>query len=78
MSGRSFDDYLRVNIFAPAGMASTFLERPQELVRYRARQYVRGPSPMTWLNAPYVDLSVKWAGGGLISRPATSSGSTSR
>lgn len=66
VSGRSFDEYLRTNIFAPAGMTSTFLERPQELVRYRARQYVRGPSPMTWMNAPYVDLSVKWAGGGLI------------
>lgn len=67
VSGRAFDDYLRANIFVPAGMTSTFLERPQEIVRYRARQYVRGPSPLAWLNAPYVDLSVKWAGGGMIS-----------
>ncbi len=66
-SGRRFDDYLRVNIFTPAGMNTTFLERPQEIVRHRARQYVRGSSPFAWLNAPYVDLSVKWAGGGLIS-----------
>lgn len=66
-SGKSFDDYLRAHIFTPAGMTSTFLERPQEIVRHRARQYVRGPAPFTWLNAPYVDLSVKWAGGGLIS-----------
>lgn len=66
-SGRSFDDYLRLNVFAPAGMTSTFLERPHEVVRWRARQYVRGPQPNTWLHAPYVDLSVKWAGGGLIS-----------
>ncbi|MEP7117155.1 MAG: serine hydrolase domain-containing protein [Acidobacteriota bacterium] len=66
-SGRSFDDYLRVNIFNPSGMTTTFLEHPQELVRYRARQYLRGPTLMTWLNAPYVDLSVKWAGGGIIS-----------
>ena len=66
-SGKSFDDYLRANIFTPAGMTSTFLERPQEVVRHRARQYVRGPAPFTWLNAPYVDLSVKWAGGGIIS-----------
>ena len=67
VSGRSFDDYLRANIFAPAGMTATLLERPQELVRYRARQYVRGATPFTWLNAPYADLSVKWAGGGIIS-----------
>ena len=67
VSGRSFDEYLHANIFAPAGMTATLLERPQELVRYRARQYVRGATPLTWLNAPYVDLSVKWAGGGIIS-----------
>ena len=33
VTGRSFDDYLRSTIFAPAGMTSTFLERPQEIVR---------------------------------------------
>lgn len=66
-SGRGFDEYLRSNIFVPAGMTSTFLEYPQELVRFRGRQYVRGPLPASWLNAPYVDNSVKWAGGGIIS-----------
>ena len=66
VTGRSFDEYLRSAIFGPAGMTSTFLERPQELVRQRVRQYVRGTTPFSWLNAPYVDLSVKWAGGGLI------------
>jgi serine beta-lactamase-like protein LACTB len=65
-SGRTYEDYLRANIFVPAGMTSTLLERPRELVRYRARQYVAGPTPFTFANAPYVDLSVKWAGGGLI------------
>lgn len=65
-SGRPFDDYLRSAIFGPAGMTSTWLERPQEIVRSRVRHYVRGTAPFTLLNAPYVDLSVKWAGGGLI------------
>jgi serine beta-lactamase-like protein LACTB len=27
---------------------------------------VRGGAPASFLNAPYVDLSVKWAGGGMI------------
>lgn len=67
VTGRSFDEYLRSAIFGPAGMTTTFLERPQEIVRQRVRQYVRGTTPFSWLNAPYVDLSVKWAGGGLIS-----------
>jgi len=70
VSGRSFDEYLRSAIFGPAGMTSTWLERPQEIVRHRARQYVRGSTPWSWLNAPYVDLSVKWAGGGLIATAA--------
>lgn len=67
VTGRSYDEYLRSAIFGPAGMTTTYLERPQEIVRHRVRQYVRGTTPLSWLNAPYVDLSVKWAGGGLIS-----------
>jgi CubicO group peptidase (beta-lactamase class C family) len=65
-TGRSFDDYLRTSVFTPSGMATAALERPQEIVRSRARQYVRGGAPASFLNAPYVDLSVKWAGGGMI------------
>lgn len=65
-SGRSFEDYLRTYIFGPAGMTSAALEHPQDLVRSRGRQYVRGAAPVSLLNAPYVDLSVKWAGGGMI------------
>jgi serine beta-lactamase-like protein LACTB, mitochondrial len=66
VTSRTFDEYLRSAIFGPAGMTTTYLERPQEIVRHRVRQYVRGTTPFSWLNAPYVDLSVKWAGGGLI------------
>lgn len=69
-SGRSFEDYLRANVFAPAGMTTTLLERPQELVRGRARHYVRGVTPSSIVNAPYVDQSVKWAGGGMIATAA--------
>lgn len=65
-SGRSFEDYVRTNVFVPAGMTSAVLEHPQEIMRGRARQYVRGAAPLSLLNAPYVDLSVKWAGGGMI------------
>jgi CubicO group peptidase (beta-lactamase class C family) len=65
-TGRSFDDYLRTNVFAAAGMTSATLERPQDIVRGRARHYLRGATPLSFLNAPYVDLSVKWAGGGMI------------
>lgn len=70
VTGRTFEDYLRTAILLPAGMTSTVLEHPQELVRFRSRQYLRGAAPLSFVNAPFVDLSVKWAGGGLIATAA--------
>ncbi|MEW6319545.1 MAG: serine hydrolase domain-containing protein [Acidobacteriota bacterium] len=64
-SGLAFEVYLQERIWKPAGMTATALERPGDVVRFRARQYVRSPSGLH--NAPYADLSVKWAGGGMIS-----------
>ncbi|MBX7164940.1 MAG: beta-lactamase family protein [Pirellulales bacterium] len=63
---QSFGDYLHERVFAPAGMTSSRLELQGELVPRRARQYVRG-ADQRWQNAPFVDLSIKWAGGGVIS-----------
>lgn len=64
-SGLNYEAYLREKVWGPAGMTSTFLEHPQEMVPHRARQYVKaGPRVR---NAPYADLSIKWAGGGVIS-----------
>ena len=68
-SGLSFEAYLQQHIWTPAGMTSTYLEHPEQIVKHRVRQYVRG-GPRAFLNAPYADLSVKWAGGGIISTAA--------
>lgn len=65
-SGQDFGKYLKQHVFDPAGMTSSRLELQGELVPHRARQYERfGRS--SWQNAPFVDLSIKWAGGGIIS-----------
>ena len=64
-SGLSLEGYLAENVFRPAGMASTSLERQGEIVKHRARQYVL--EGRTVRNAPLADLSIKWVGGGLIS-----------
>lgn len=66
-SGLTFERYLQEHIWTPAGMTATRLEHPEEIVKGRARQYVRagGPSGRV-LNAPFADLSIKWAGGGII------------
>ncbi|MGE3275980.1 MAG: serine hydrolase domain-containing protein [Vicinamibacterales bacterium] len=66
-SGLTFEAYLRDRVWGPAGMTHTVLEHPQDIVMGRARQYLRGPGPARVLNAPYADLSIKWAGGGIIS-----------
>lgn len=64
-SGLSYESYLKEHIFGPAGMTKTRLERAEEIVPNRAHQYVKGGGAVH--NAHYADLSVKWAGGGIIS-----------
>jgi len=65
-SGLSFGEYLRTRIWEPAGMRATSLEQPHEIVPRRVRQYIRGGGTPPLRNAPYADLSIKWAGGGII------------
>ncbi|MDP1569956.1 MAG: serine hydrolase domain-containing protein [Vicinamibacterales bacterium] len=65
-AGLSFGEYLRTRIWEPAGMRATSLEQPHEIVPRRVRQYVRGGGTPPLRNAPYADLSIKWAGGGII------------
>lgn len=64
-SGLSYEAYLNERIFGPAGMTSTRLERAEQIVPHRVRQYVKANGRLE--NAPYADLSVKWAGGGVLS-----------
>jgi len=66
-SGLSFAAYMKENIWGPVGMTATRLEQLGEVVPHRARQYVKGGGNGAVLNAPYADLSIKWAGGGIIS-----------
>lgn len=65
VSGFTFGEYLKKNIFEPAGMKSTNLEYQSDLVVNRAHGYIK--SGDTIRNAPLADLSFKYAGGGIIS-----------
>ncbi|HUF25829.1 MAG TPA: serine hydrolase domain-containing protein [Gemmatimonadaceae bacterium] len=58
--------YMREKVFAPLGMNATIAEHPDSIIPHRARFYERGRDGVL-LNAPYVDNSVKWAGGGFLS-----------
>jgi CubicO group peptidase (beta-lactamase class C family) len=64
-SGLSIAEYMRTRIFEPAWMNDTGLEDLGTVQRGRARWYESADGLVR--NAPYVDLSNKYAGGGLTS-----------
>ncbi|MFO7446960.1 MAG: serine hydrolase [Ignavibacteriaceae bacterium] len=66
VSRLSFSDYLKKRIFEPAGMTSSLLDFQQEIIFNRARGYVKSFDRKI-KNAPLADLSIKYAGGGVVS-----------
>ncbi len=65
-SGVNFVEYLQQRVFAPLGLKQTYLDDPAQLIAQRARYYTRRQSgPLQ--NAPAVDQSNKWGGGGVVS-----------
>jgi CubicO group peptidase (beta-lactamase class C family) len=66
-SGLTFEAYMKEKVWGPAGMRATRLEQQGEIVLHRSRQYVVAGGGGRVANAPFADLSVKWAGGGMIS-----------
>lgn len=62
----SFADYLRKNVFEPAGMNSTFCEYQMDIIYNRASGYVKS-FDRNFRNASLTDLSIKFPGGGIIS-----------
>ncbi|MEX2302820.1 MAG: serine hydrolase domain-containing protein [Bryobacterales bacterium] len=67
-SGQDFLSYMQRNVFDAAGMRHTIADLNALIVPNRARFYVRDEQGH-WKNAPYVDNSYKWAGGGFLSTP---------
>ena len=64
-SGMSYIDYLRENIFKPAGMTRTFVDEVHAIIPNRARGY-RKTQAGEIQNAPLHDTSIKVPGGGLV------------
>ncbi|MGE0353339.1 MAG: serine hydrolase domain-containing protein [Gemmatimonadales bacterium] len=58
--------FMRERVLEPLGLDHTVAEHPDSIILYRTRYYTRdGDGPV--LNAPWVDNSYKWAGGGYLS-----------
>ncbi|GAB5518696.1 MAG: serine hydrolase domain-containing protein [Rhodothermales bacterium] len=65
-SGQDFLTYMREQVFAPLGMHHTVADHVDSLIVQRARPYVKDANGH-WMNAPAVNNSYKWAGGGFLS-----------
>ncbi|HZS08289.1 MAG TPA: serine hydrolase domain-containing protein [Blastocatellia bacterium] len=65
-SGEQFGDYLQRHILDPLGLKQTYLDQRNRLIPNRAHNYTK-PKDGELQNAPAVDQSNKWGGGGLVS-----------
>jgi CubicO group peptidase (beta-lactamase class C family) len=66
VSGKSYESFLRENIFEPLKMTSTGYDHADEIVKRRARGYAPGPDGGV-INASYLDMSIPFSAGGLYS-----------
>jgi len=65
-SGENFLSYMQFHVFTPLGLVHTAADQNTQIVEQRSRFYEL-PKDGTVENAPYVDNSYKWAGGGFLS-----------
>lgn len=66
VSKTDFENYLKTHVFFPAGMKSTRIDKQREVIPDRVRGYEKN-AERKFENAPLADLSIKIAGGGLLS-----------
>lgn len=66
-TGRSYLEVMRQEVIEPLGLSETVAEHVDSLIPWRARFYLEDENASGVLNAPFVDNSNKWAGGGYLS-----------
>jgi CubicO group peptidase (beta-lactamase class C family)/predicted negative regulator of RcsB-dependent stress response len=64
MTGQSFGDYMRENIWQPLGMSDTRMNSERELIANRVRGYIVENGQVK--NIPFIDVSSRFGGGGAI------------
>ena len=62
---QEFLAFMSENVFGPTGMTSTVADHVVPIISNRSRYYTLADGQL--VNAPWVDNSNKWAGGGLLS-----------
>lgn len=68
-AGEPFLDFMRRDVFAPLGLRNTVPGYMASIIPDRVRFYEHDKEGRL-VNAPYVDNSYKWAGGGFLSTPS--------
>lgn len=66
VSGVTYDDYLKRNIFIPAKLNNTLTENPREIIQKRAKGYDL-LDDQSVVNAEYIDLTSAQAAGNILS-----------
>ncbi|ETO23586.1 beta-lactamase [Reticulomyxa filosa] len=64
---QSFESFLQTQVFCPLQMDHTYCEYHSPIIPHRSKQYKRNDSHTQLINAPFVDNSNKFAGGGVLS-----------
>ncbi|MGI8912700.1 MAG: serine hydrolase [Chloroflexota bacterium] len=64
-SGQTYEQFLQEHIFGPLGMAQTYYEHPERIIPGRVTGYV--PVPNVLQNVQFVNVSLAFAAGGLLS-----------
>ncbi|MDZ7772377.1 MAG: serine hydrolase domain-containing protein [Balneolaceae bacterium] len=64
-SGRPYLDYMRSEVLDPLGMQQTVADYTTPIIHHRTAYYAQNEEGQLQ-NAPYVDNSYKWAGGGYL------------
>ena len=67
-SGEDFLTFMRDEVFEPLGLRHTVADHTDSIITFRTRFYEKRRDGNV-INAPYVDNSYKWAGGGFLSTP---------
>src|ERR1035437_4211178 len=65
ISGKPYATFVRENFFDPLGMKDSGYDSNSEIIPHRAAGYSRSRNGLT--NAPFIDMSVPFAAGGLFS-----------
>ena len=65
ISGKAYKDYLKENIFKPAGLSATYYDSPTQIITNRVSGYSKDSS--AYHNVDYISMSLVYSAGALLS-----------